>query len=155
VSTPSARRASLRAVLWFSGGLLAGVVLRAVLRSRLQSPGEPTLSLAAYIPNELAGLLVATAVLVWMGAVGAEILLRLRVGIAPDRPARIALLGAWLVALSGPAEATWFLLRRALVEDSPSWISVALASTAIVAAEVIALVFVLRARREVVASEAA
>jgi hypothetical protein len=153
VSTPSARRASLRAILFLTGGILAGVILRSVLRSWLRSPNEPDLALAAYIPNEIAALLVALAALLWLAAVGAELLLRRGVAIASDRPSRIANLGAWLVALSGPAEATWFLTRRALVVGSPSWISVALASTAIVAAEVTALVYVRRARRDVDAAD--
>ena len=147
--TPSAARASLRAILYFTGGGLAYVVLEELLRSRLQASGEPYLAPAAYIPIEIAGLMVAGAALAWMAAAGAELAIRKGIGLAGDLPSRFALLGAWLLALAGPIEGVWLLIRRTVVAGSPSWPSVALAMALIVACEWAALWQVRRARHEV------
>jgi hypothetical protein len=154
VKRPSARGAGDRAVAWLAAGIAAYTLAETIASPSFKAPlpaggwRELGVSAAIFVPIEVAGLLVAGAVLAEFAALASALLLWRGYAIAGDTAAKFAYLGAWLLFSSWPLEAVFLFVRGNHVPGSPGGWATALFVAVLIAIEGATLWRVARARRD-------
>jgi hypothetical protein len=154
VTSSSARGAGNRAVAWLAAGIAAYTVAESIVSPSLEAPlpaggwRELGVSAAMFIPIEVAGLLVAGAVLAEFAALASALLLWRGYALSGDTAAKFAYLGAWLFVASWPLEAVFLFVRGNHVPGSPAGWTTALFVAGLLAIEGATLWRVARARRD-------
>lgn len=145
--------ANVRAMSWLGGGIVAYAVVESVLSPRidavLPAGGWKALGVNAtmFIPVEIAGVLVAGAVLAELVAIACALMLWRGFLLPPDAPVDFAFLGAWVFVASWPLETVFLFIRGNHVPGSPTGAMTTLVVAALLACQVVALWQVGRARR--------
>jgi hypothetical protein len=145
---------NVRAVSWLGGGIVEYAVVESVLSPRidavLPAGGWKALGVNAtmFIPVEIAGVLVAGAVLSELVAIACAFMLWRGYLLTRELPADFAFVGAAVFVASWPLEAAFLFIRGNHVPGSPTGATMTLVVAALLACEVVALWQVWRARRD-------
>jgi hypothetical protein len=145
--------ANVRAMSWLGGGIVAYAVVESVLSPRidavLPAGGWKALGVNAtmFIPLEIAGVLVAGAVLAELVAISCALMLWRGYPLSRDVPVDFAFVGAWVFIASWPLQAVFLFVRGNHVPGSPTGAMTTLVVASLLACQGIALWQVSRARR--------